>query len=99
MWNFSTPKSVCVGIEQKMADFRSEHDNVGRNCLEDEKQTLTSLQNLLKKSSVSRACLSSQTYTACVGWCGVGHKELSSSQGNQQALKGVLPTLNLGPLP
>ena len=37
------------------------------------------LQNVLKRSSVvSHAHLSSDTYTACVEWCGIGHQEFTT---------------------
>ena len=34
------------------------------------------LQNVLKRSSASRAHLSPDTYTAGVEWCGIGYQEL-----------------------
>ena len=42
---------------------------------EDEKQTLNSIR--ICWSTESHGCLSSQTYTACVVWCGVRHQELT----------------------
>ena len=47
----------------------------------------------MKKNTESCACLSSQTYTACVVWCGVGHEEL------MKGIRAHGPPLCGGPCP
>ena len=70
------PKSVPVRTEQKMTGFCSENEKLRRKFLGIDRRWKASPQihqNLLKKNTESRPCLPSQTFTACVVWCGAGH--------------------------
>ena len=72
-------------IEQKMAPFWFKHPTVFLTADVGWKAKLSH-----PSSAASFADHSPRTYMACVAWCGIGHRELTSDKSGNDAEKGAL---------